>query len=125
MFEALAKKYFRLMSVLGQSGSIASEAQCSIGKVATSGFDLRFAVYRKGIHFLPFTALTYLLSDDTFCKFYYSLHKRQFLNTKHMWHAIHIVTYSGCGLKNSRFLLLLIWQTKNFEPTFYTDLPNF
>ena len=38
MFEALAKKYFRLMAVLDQSGSVDSEGHCSIGKVATCGF---------------------------------------------------------------------------------------
>jgi hypothetical protein len=32
MFEALAKKYFRLMSVLSASGSIDSEGQCAIGE---------------------------------------------------------------------------------------------
>jgi hypothetical protein len=32
MFEALAKKYFRLMTVLSQSGSIDNEGQCSIGE---------------------------------------------------------------------------------------------
>ncbi len=32
MFEALAKKYFRLMAVLSQSGSIDNEGQCSIGE---------------------------------------------------------------------------------------------
>jgi hypothetical protein len=35
MFEALAKKYFRLMNVLGTAGTADSEGQCSIGKSET------------------------------------------------------------------------------------------
>ena len=33
MFEALAKKYFRLMGVLSSSGSIDSDGHCAIGEL--------------------------------------------------------------------------------------------
>ncbi len=36
MFEALAKKYFRLMSVLGTSGSIDADGQCAIGELGAT-----------------------------------------------------------------------------------------
>ena len=51
MFEALAKKYFRLMAVLGQSGSIDTEGHCSIGKVAAGGFHLRSCHFTHTIKF--------------------------------------------------------------------------